>query len=255
MKALGGERLHPAQSRVSSSTAAAARTPRLASDILRGWIAAGISAPFFFLVPIAAVLFSDALRLDAGQLITVTYYVGWTVFSIATVVLTLATFGRASGRELRAWLDRSNVPNRFWPRLWSAVSGGGAISWSLTGSVVALLALLPLATAGGEVPMTVVVAAITVVPASIAIIIVSFAVAYARLDSSGGFEFPGTPQPRFVDYLYLSVQATTTFGTSDVSVTTSRIRRMVSFHSLIAFGYNAFVIALLVSAILGAVAE
>ena len=67
------------------------------------------------------------------------------------------------------------------------------------------------------------------------------------------FVLPLIGAARFADYLYLSTQVTTTFGGSDVEVRTARLRGAVSLHSLVAFGYNAFVVALLVSVLLSTV--
>jgi uncharacterized membrane protein len=102
-------------------------------------------------------------------------------------------------------------------------------------------------------PFLFIVAGVAVVPASLAVIVVAFAVSHARADSDRDLRFPGTESPVFADYLYLSIQLTTTFGSSDVEVTSTRLRRAISVHSVLAFAYNAFVVALLVSAILNAV--
>jgi uncharacterized membrane protein len=83
------------------------------------------------------------------------------------------------------------------------------------------------------------------------IIIVSFAILYARTDAeAGGFTFPGGDAPRFGDYLYLAVQVSTTFGGSDVDITSTRARRAVSAQSLIAFTFNTVLVALFVSVLL-----
>jgi uncharacterized membrane protein len=42
-----------------------------------------------------------------------------------------------------------------------------------------------------------------------------------------------------------------TFQVSDVSITSRKIRRMVLWHSLISFGYNAVIIALTINVIAG----
>ncbi len=96
---------------------------------------------------------------------------------------------------------------------------------------------------------------VAVVTGSFALIVVSFALHYARRDATvGGLAFPGGTAPRFADYLYFSVQVSTTFGGSDVDVTTTRMRTAVTLHSVIAFTYNTVMVALLVSVLLNTAA-
>ncbi|GAA4989153.1 DUF1345 domain-containing protein [Kineococcus glutinatus] len=79
---------------------------------------------------------------------------------------------------------------------------------------------------------------------------VTYAADYARRAADGGLDFPGAEPPAFADFLYFSVGVSTTFGTTDVTVTTRAVRRTVLGHSLVAFGFNTVVLALLVSALL-----
>ncbi|MFL6722083.1 MAG: DUF1345 domain-containing protein [Sphingomonas sp.] len=58
-----------------------------------------------------------------------------------------------------------------------------------------------------------------------------------------GFEFPGTPQPTYWDFVYFAFTCGMAFATSDVQITKEHVRKVVTFHSLAAFGYNIGVIA------------
>jgi uncharacterized membrane protein len=58
-----------------------------------------------------------------------------------------------------------------------------------------------------------------------------------------GFDFPGTPQPVYWDFVYFSFTCGMAFATSDVQITTERIRKVVTFHCLAAFGFNIGVLA------------
>ncbi|MFL6727362.1 MAG: DUF1345 domain-containing protein [Sphingomicrobium sp.] len=58
-----------------------------------------------------------------------------------------------------------------------------------------------------------------------------------------GFEFPGTPQPVYWDFVYFSFTCGMAFATSDVQITKERIRKVVTFHCLAAFGFNIGVLA------------
>ena len=231
------------------------RLPRLASDLVRSWLAI---AAFLVTLTVSIVVFV-VFRVDLSSQDLVAsatsgaFAISWTVFSTVMALVTVLTFWRATGPQLRAWLAATAAPAGRLRRFWWSFNGGGAIWWSLSGSAVALYVLIDLALSGRETQPVFVAFGIAVVPASIAVIIVSFAVSHARLDGAGALEFPGTPVPRFTDYLYLSVMVTTSFGASDIAVTTTRLRRAIAFHSLLAFAFNAVVIALLVSVLLTAV--
>lgn len=58
-----------------------------------------------------------------------------------------------------------------------------------------------------------------------------------------GFEFPRTSYPVYWDFIYFSFTCGMAFATSDVIVTTTRIRRIVAIHCLAAFAFNIGVIA------------
>jgi uncharacterized membrane protein len=58
-----------------------------------------------------------------------------------------------------------------------------------------------------------------------------------------GFSFPGTAEPVYWDFVYFSFTCGMAFATSDVEVTSSAVRRIVTFHCLAAFGFNIGVLA------------
>jgi uncharacterized membrane protein len=59
----------------------------------------------------------------------------------------------------------------------------------------------------------------------------------------GGIDFPETDEPNYWDFVYFSFCLGMTFQTSDVDITSGRIRRVVTFHCLAAFIFNLGVIA------------
>ncbi len=84
-----------------------------------------------------------------------------------------------------------------------------------------------------------------------------YAHAHYRSDSGrephrGGFEFPGTPEPDYWDFLYFSFTAGMSFAASDVNVTCGRVRRVVVVHCLLSFIFNIGVIAFTINALGGA---
>ncbi|TFH53691.1 DUF1345 domain-containing protein [Actinomyces viscosus] len=74
----------------------------------------------------------------------------------------------------------------------------------------------------------------------------SYARHYERLDHVHGpaFDFPGIKDPELTDYVYFAMTIGTTFATSDVNVTSRRLRWTVTVHSVLAFFYNAIVMAI-----------
>jgi len=68
---------------------------------------------------------------------------------------------------------------------------------------------------------------------------------------SGGLAFPDCDQPDYWDFLYFSATLGMTFQTSDVSIRSRRIRRVVLGHSLAAFVFNLGVVAFTINVLGG----
>jgi uncharacterized membrane protein len=67
----------------------------------------------------------------------------------------------------------------------------------------------------------------------------------------GGFEFPGTPEPDYGDFLYFAVTAGMSFAASDVDVTRGAVRRVVVGHCLLSFLFNIGVLAFSINVLAG----
>ena len=83
-----------------------------------------------------------------------------------------------------------------------------------------------------------------------------YALHYAHLyytsDDQGrdraGLDFPGDrPEPDYADFVYFAFTLGVALQTSDVAVTSPRIRRIVTLHCLEAFVFNLGVLALAIS--------
>lgn len=59
----------------------------------------------------------------------------------------------------------------------------------------------------------------------------------------GGIDFPGTKEPDYWDFVYFSFTLGMTFQTSDVEITSRRIRRIVTGQCLAAFVFNLGILA------------
>ncbi|MEW5836630.1 MAG: DUF1345 domain-containing protein [Pseudomonadota bacterium] len=66
-----------------------------------------------------------------------------------------------------------------------------------------------------------------------------------------GLEFPGKEEPDYWDFAYFSIVIGMTFQVSDVQITSRELRRMVLLHSVIAFFFNVFIIAVTVNIVAG----
>lgn len=67
----------------------------------------------------------------------------------------------------------------------------------------------------------------------------------------GGFEFPGTPDPDYLDFLYFAFTAGMSFAVSDVQITRGAVRRVVMAQCLLSFVFNIGVIAFSINVLAG----
>ncbi len=70
----------------------------------------------------------------------------------------------------------------------------------------------------------------------------------AKGKHDAGLRFPGADQPGAWDFLYFAFGIGMTAQVSDVTITTTQMRRLVMFHAVASFFYNAVIIALSVNA-------
>ncbi len=68
----------------------------------------------------------------------------------------------------------------------------------------------------------------------------------------GGFAFPGTAEPDYWDFLYFSFTAGMSFAASDVDVTRTAVRRVLTAHSMLSFVFNIGVLAFSINVLAGA---
>jgi uncharacterized membrane protein len=66
-----------------------------------------------------------------------------------------------------------------------------------------------------------------------------------------GFEFPGTKHPDYWDFVYFAFTCGMAFATSDVQISNQHVRRVVTVHCLLAFGFNIGVLAFTINVLGG----
>lgn len=69
-------------------------------------------------------------------------------------------------------------------------------------------------------------------------------------DDVPAMRFPKTPTPRLIDFVYVAFQIGTSFTPNDVE-TTSRMRWTVTWHSVLSFFFNGFIIVLALNTVSG----
>lgn len=162
-----------------------------------------------------------------------------TTFDVAAIVFLLSCISLLGTREARVIRDhaRENDANRV-------------LLLALTGIVMAVLLIAISAEAVGHNPQ----------PLTKGLIIVTLALAwlfantiyafhYAHLVYNHpnvgcvGLEFPRTAHPVYWDFVYFSFTCGMAFATSDVVVTETHMRKIVTIHCLAAFAFNIGVIA------------
>ena len=68
---------------------------------------------------------------------------------------------------------------------------------------------------------------------------------------AGGLIFPGNRPPDYFDFAYFSFVVGMTCQVSDVQITSRRMRRLTLIHSVLAFGFNTIILALLINTVSG----
>ena len=88
---------------------------------------------------------------------------------------------------------------------------------------------------------------------------ITYALHYAHLfydddadgNDSGGLDFPKTEEPDYWDFVYFAFCLGMCFQTSDVSMTSGRMRRVATTHCLLAFVFNLGVLAFTINVLGG----
>jgi uncharacterized membrane protein len=176
---------------------------------------------------------------------------GWNLFAVIYVVITLRTFRRVDAEEFHRRMTARGRRSAW--GIWRLSSRADGPTFAVEGTVVAFTVVLVLPHVHSIrindlllVPVT-----LSVLLSSWALSIVSYALHYAQYDlEQPGLQFPGERTNAFEDYMYFALGVATTFGATDASIVTPRMRRVVNLHTLLTFIYNSVIVALLASLLL-----
>ncbi|WP_088159622.1 DUF1345 domain-containing protein [Achromobacter xylosoxidans] len=213
--------------------------------------AAGTALPFFHahrrLVGCAALLLVMAGALYAlGVPWVLALLLGFDAGALVFLLMTARVFGRTSAAAMRQHAQQQDVGRTG--VLWSSVALSCMVMMALwvelqgesgVGSVLAMLA-----------------AAATIILSWLYMNMI-FALHYAhgyyghRNAMHKGLDFPGTEDPDYWDFAYFALVLGMTFQVSDVQIVNRRLRRTALTHSVIAFFFNVFIIAISVNVAAG----
>jgi uncharacterized membrane protein len=219
---------------------------------MRGTLA---MVPAFVLTMVVEVVVIVTTEISQAELWATSILLFWALYGVSAMVLTWHAFGRVPAEELeRRILATAPPEGRARRALW-AWFGGGAVSWALTGSTIAVIAVVYLALNPAIASSPFVSwSAVAAIASAWAVTSTAYAVRFARENvERGGADFPGEGRPAFTEYVYLAVQLGTTFSSSDVTITSSSMRRVVIGNSVISFAFNTVIVALFVSVLISRV--
>ena len=198
-----------------------------------------LSVSFVIFVVSGTVLIALGLRVATAILLG---------FDFAAVVYLLALarlFNHSTPAHMR--LQAKAQDTGRWGVLWSAVVLSAVV-------LVALGTELHAAKGGGLPALGV--GALSVV-LSWLFLNIMFALHYAHGfygdfgEKHSGLEFPDTPKPDYWDFAYFAIVIGMTFQVSDVQISSRYLRRVALLHSVIAFFFNVFIIAITVNIVAG----
>lgn len=179
------------------------------------------------------------------------------------LILTWRAMALSTPADVRRWALAQETPRNRWWRLWDIISSRKTFSGDAgmfviqsisAGGVVIALTLLPRGEGLEADPLRTLLCGLGVL-LSWALLHTSYAMFYAHLyyhipRKPGGLEFPGEEEPAALDFAYFAFAIGTTFATSDVSVSSGKVRRTVLSQSILAFFYNTTILGLVVNLII-----
>ena len=175
-----------------------------------------------------------ASALLLGQPAPQAVLLGWCLAVLLWLVLAIREMHRSSPEEMQrraAQLDEGK---------WAVLTA------TLAAALASLVAAVwDIAAAPHPAPVGAVVLGLATIALSWGFVHVLFAMHYAHeywLEAKG-ISFPGGGQPEFWEFLYFAFTVGMTFQVSDATTETPAMRRLVLLHGIIAFLFNAVILA------------
>jgi hypothetical protein len=232
-----------------------AKVPRSSSDVFRFWMSIGVGllVGIAFEITVIVLQATGARPVPTDEQFNLEFGFGarltiWIGFAITYLALGLRAFARCDRAELVRRVLAKPLPATRVKR-WLLAGGGGA-GWPVAIALVAFVTIITALLSRSQATNLVLVLAAGTVATCWMVITFSFALLYARRDiEQGGLTFPGSQEPVFADYNYLAIGCSATFGTTDTTIVSTSMRRLVSVHSVLGLLLNTVVVAVLLSII------
>ncbi|MBV8158479.1 MAG: DUF1345 domain-containing protein [Dyella sp.] len=180
----------------------------------------------------------QGMHLAPLKALLLAYDLGVLVYLLALALM----FNRTATPALMRVQARRQDTGR-WGVLWSGLGVTAVVSLALTTELGA-------AKGGGALALLIAASSIVL---SWLFLNIMFAMHYAHGyygdfgQKHEGLQFPETPQPDYWDFAYFAIVIGMTFQVSDVQITSRYLRRVALLHSVIAFFFNVFIIAISVN--------
>ncbi|MGW7428148.1 DUF1345 domain-containing protein [Streptomyces sp. NPDC054861] len=168
------------------------------------------------------------------------------------LLITVIAFSTASPERVRNWADRETRGTWLQRYVYGTAPGPGVSIFIAAAALVVAVVWRPGHIGSSFEPVARAVVALTLVAVAWICVAVSFAVAFQAdnlVEGERALEVPGEEPPIWSDYVYFAFSVMTTFGTTDVNVTSREMRRTVTVNACIAFVFNTVTVASLVSAL------
>jgi uncharacterized membrane protein len=179
----------------------------------------------------------------------------WVVWALTYLALIWRVLPHSDSPALRGWAHADERGHQWYRVVFGRME---SLSVPLVGAVYGFAAAVwVLPRADGLTPflrallLTLSVAAVLL---AWAVIHTGYALHYAYLYFHGeerALDFPGTTDPRGLDFAYFACGVATTLGTTDVRVVTTRLRQAVIGHAVLSFAFNSGILAITLSLLLG----
>lgn len=175
---------------------------------------------------------------------------GWNAVAVVILALDWVTILTTPQRKIRELAQQQDL-SRFLVFLFVVVTSSAALF------AVGFLVSAKKSAAGGHFIIYLLLTLLTVI-FSWTLVHTVFGLRYAHAfygDSddpgvqkhAGGLIFPGDRPPDYFDFAYFSFVVGMTCQVSDVQITSRRMRRLTLAHSILSFGFNTIILALVIN--------
>jgi uncharacterized membrane protein len=197
------------------------------------------------LIALAIFVIASGALIETGMRISNAVLLGFDLGAIVFLAILARLFNQSSPTRMRRQAKAQDTGR--WGILWSGIVLSSVV-------LVALSNELHVAKAGGLPALVVGVLSVVLTWLFLNIM---FAMHYAHGfygdygEKHTGLDFPDTPEPDYWDFAYFAIVIGMTFQVSDVQITSRYLRRVALLHSIIAFFFNVFIIAITVNIVAG----